>query len=67
MEKAIIVFTRNAGGTTYVNPAWWAFDNNNYPIAGPSKTKREVQRHLAWVNKQVKCENYAHRPLYTGY
>ncbi len=67
MRKANIVYTREVGGTTYVEPAWWALDDDGYGIAGPCNDKRSVQMQLAGINRLVKSGWWAARPLYTGY
>ena len=64
--KAKIIYTSQAGGTSYTYPSWWAFDEEDYPIAN-ADTKRGLQMHLATINRLVKSGQYTKRPLYTGY
>ena len=48
--KARVTFTREVGGTTYHEPAWWGLqvedeegpDDRRLAIAGPCQTKREA-------------------------
>ena len=42
-----VQWTRRVGGTTYVEPAWWALDEAGYALAGPCLTKREIQNQMA--------------------
>ena len=67
MKKATIFYNRHAGGTTHINPAWWAEDEEGHVIAGPGGTKGEVQRELASHNRLIRSGKWTPRPLYTGY
>ena len=65
MNQANVIYGRLT--PAYHNPAWWALDRDGYVIGGPTTNLKDLQRGLAWVNRQVRNGNYTDRDLYTAY